>query len=492
MNLANAADDGVAEALAEIASAVQLSFTSDSSLAGSVFVARDTRSHSERLCALVLRGAALLGASTTDWGLLTTPQLHHIVRMHNGEEVSGPFVGCREWASEDGYYDMLSEAFNSLVGEGEEKGESAEERGVAPLYVDAAFGVGSLSASKLIARMKAAKGAAACCAKSIRIRNQAAGGDGSQHRLNDGCGAEFVQKSRRPPAGFTADSLEPGARLCSFDGDADRIVYHYWSGDDWRLLDGDKIAVLCADFLMEHMRVLEPVLKSRGETFSVAVVQTAYANGGSTRYLDSIGQAPKLAKTGVKFLHHCAEQYDLSIYFEANGHGTVMFKDVVLERLTALRDDGELSEGVRRSADKMLCAHRLINQAVGDALSDMLFVEAVLSLRGWQLADWDALYTDLPSRQTKLPVRDRSAIVCTADETRCVQPPELQSALDALMASENVRMGRCFVRPSGTEDVVRVYAEAATEEMANRLALQTAQAVHTFAGGTGAMPTSVL
>ena len=103
------------------------------------------------------------------------------------------------------------------------------------------------------------------------------------------------------------------------------------------VIDGDTIAVLCADFVMEHMRVLPPVLEARGETFSFAVVQTAYANGGSTRYLESIGLPPKLAKTGVKFLHHCADKYDLSIYFEANGHGTVMFKDVVLERLTALR-----------------------------------------------------------------------------------------------------------------------------------------------------------
>jgi len=29
--------------------------------------------------------------------------------------------------------------------------------------------------------------------------------------------------------------------------------------------------------------------------------------------------------TGVKHLHHAAMQFDIGVYFEANGHGTVVF-----------------------------------------------------------------------------------------------------------------------------------------------------------------------
>lgn len=70
----------------------------------------------------------------------------------------------------------------------------------------------------------------------------------------------------------------------------------------------------------------------------MAVVQTAYANGGSTRYLKSTGVPVSVAKTGVKFVHHEAEKYDVGVYFEANGHGTVLFKDKVLSRLHAMRE----------------------------------------------------------------------------------------------------------------------------------------------------------
>jgi phosphoacetylglucosamine mutase len=51
-----------------------------------------------------------------------------------------------------------------------------------------------------------------------------------------------------------------------------------------------------------------------------------------------------------------------------------------------------------------------------------------------------------------------------------------------------VSEGRAFVRPSGTEDVVRVYAEAATQEQARKLAHEVARAVHQLAGGVGTPP----
>ena len=48
--------------------------------------------------------------------------------------------------------------------------------------------------------------------------------------------------------------------------------------------------------------------------------------------------------------------------------------------------------------------------------------------------------------------------------------------------------GRAFVRPSGTEDVVRVYAEASSQEAADQLALHVARQVHKVAGGVGERP----
>ena len=45
--------------------------------------------------------------------------------------------------------------------------------------------------------------------------------------------------------------------------------------------------------------------------------------------------------------------------------------------------------------------------------------------------------------------------------------------------------GRSFVRPSGTEDVVRVYSESDTQDNADQLAYEVGLAVHGLAGGVG-------
>ena len=50
--------------------------------------------------------------------------------------------------------------------------------------------------------------------------------------------------------------------------------------------------------------------------------------------------------TGVKHLHHRATSFDIGVYFEANGHGTVLFSDHARERLSvAEAEDSQLVVG---------------------------------------------------------------------------------------------------------------------------------------------------
>ena len=96
------------------------------------------------------------------------------------------------------------------------------------------------------------------------------------------------------------------------------------------------------------------------------------------------------------------------------------------------------------------------------------------------LSDWHSLYTDLPSHQLKVPVTNKSSITCSEDETIAYTPAGLQNALNLAMAA--TPMGRCFVRPSGTEDVVRVYAEASTQTLADQLANAAVDAIKQYVG----------
>lgn len=422
---------------------------------GSVFIGKDTRPTSEHLSELAREGALLIGGNVLDFGLQTTPQLHHIVRMFN--------IQKSEWASEEGYYNMLAEAYQKILYGQDPK---VEDRG--KVICDAANGVGGAKMVKMAEKLS----------KEIKceVRNA---GDGT---LNHMCGAEHCQKARLPPAGVDAGA-DKNVRIFSFDGDADRVVYHYFDDSGtWKLIDGDKIAALIAGFLKENLAVL-----GLDNEFKMAAVQTAYANGASTNYIRGLGVDVPIAKTGVKFVHHKAMEYDIGLYFEANGHGTVTFKDHVIKRLEE-EEAKATEEPKKEAATKLVAATQLINQAVGDAISDALTCEAILTIKGWSVQDWDKIYADLPSRQTKIQVKDRTIVTVTDDETKVIEPAALQTAIDAAVG--NYAGGRAFARPSGTEDVVRVYAEANSQADADKLALEVANAIFTHAQGVGDAPTS--
>jgi len=236
----------------------------------------------------------------------------------------------------------------------------------------------------------------------------------------------------------------------------------------FHLLDGDRIATLGAVFLAEMARNA-----GLGEKLRIGLVQTAYANGASTEYVEKVLKLPVICTpTGVKHLHHAAQRFDIGVYFEANGHGTVLFSDPAIK---LIREAQPKSPGQQYALDSLKACIDLINQAVGDALSDMLFAEVVLAHKCWGPQEWENTYIDLPNRLLKVEVFDRSLFKTSDAERRLDSPKGAQEEID--MYCRNFVKGRAFARPSGTEDVVRVYAEAYSRPEAEKLATHVARIV---------------
>ncbi|NXF91740.1 AGM1 mutase, partial [Eubucco bourcierii] len=446
--LANAEEEELQSVVTEICQKAAVNQHRDAS----VFIGRDTRPSSEKLSQAVVDGISVLGGQYHDYGLVTTPQLHYLVCCCNTQGQYGR-------VTLEGYYEKLSKAFTELIKQAPGSGELQWH-----LKVDCANGIGALKLSEMKPYLP----------KEVLIHLY---NDGTKEKLNHFCGADFVKVNQKAPRGL---DLKPNERCCSFDGDADRIVYYYKdTSGQFHLIDGDKIATLISIFLKE-------LLAKVGQSLALAVVQTAYANGSSTRYLQETLKVPvHCVKTGVKHLHHKAQEFDVGVYFEANGHGTVLFSKAAETKIRQLAKEEKDAE--KREAAKVLeNVIDLINQTVGDAVSDMLVVEAILALKGLTVQQWDAIYTDLPNRLLKVQVADRRAVGTADAERRAVSPAGLQQQIDALVQQR--RLARAFVRPSGTEDVVRVYAEADTQEAADALAHDVALAVYHLAGGKGAPP----
>ncbi|KAK1128078.1 hypothetical protein K0M31_003563 [Melipona bicolor] len=417
-----------------------------------VITGRDTRESSPTLLNAAVTGIEVLYGIVQDFGIVTTPQLHYLVVCTNTKNNYGnPTL--------HGYYIKLSEAFKHVRQKQINNGQY-----VAELLLDAANGVGGIAAKEFQKYLGTTL--------AINIYNDGNG------ELNYMCGADYVKVQQVPPVNF---SLKSNFRCVSIDGDADRIVYFYTDEDNkFHLLDGDKIATLIAEYLKE-------LLKESHLSFQLGLVQTAYANGSSTDYILNVLQIPAICvSTGIKHLHNKALDFDIGIYFEANGHGTVLFKETVVKTIKEAVINPKRSTNEKEAASKLLNIINMINQTVGDALSDMLLVETILHAKGWDIMEWEKMYEDLPNKQLKVKVNNKSIITTANAGRQCITPEGLQDEIDKIVSQ--YKKGRSFVRPSGTEDIIRIYAECENLCDLNKLIIDVALLVYDYAGGIGPKP----
>lgn len=422
-----------------------------------VVLGRDTRDSSLVLADLFAEGVNAFGGLIVNTGIVTTPQLHLAVRSWNEEG------DCML----NSYKTELSQALRQLVGDG----------GITPalinnLVIDCANGVGASAVTSIKNVLSSAS-----------IINTP--GDGP---LNADCGADFVQKKRIMPTVYGPPCI--GRLWASLDGDADRLVMYREEdvSDDSKaiiLADGDRFASLVTKFITTHLAL------AKVTDLSVAVAQTAYSNGAATEFLRALdGVEVVIAKTGVKHLEKAVADHDIGIYWEPNGHGTVLFKKEAVSKLkdayVQMESDKSQTE-VLKSLNALLCLTKLANQAVGDGVSNLLLIMGILTFEKISFDDWLSLYDERCSCNMVVRVADRAVITTTDCDRKVGKPATLKEAIEKLVSGEGCR---AFVRPSGTEDVVRVYAEAPVglDGKAREMAVEISRAVFDHCGGVGERP----
>lgn len=431
--LSNTEPSGLFDSITNIASELKIDLNAESS----VVIARDSRATSPLLAKATKDGLeSIPNTKYEDYGLSTTPQLHYYTRTKN-DHTFGEL-------SENGYYSKMSSAFKAMrhiVGKSQK----------IDITIDAANGVGAPKAKDLFEKYLSDD-------ISFTIVN---GAFDQPNLLNSDCGADFVKTNQKFPKNVDPKKNQLHASL---DGDADRLICYYQDDESkFQLLDGDKMSSLIALFFQ---RILSNIDSSKLD-LKIGVVQTAYANGSSTNYIENVLKIPvSCTPTGVKHLHHEAENFDVGIYFEANGHGTVIFSEDAEKRIFDFKDTSGSSEETK-AIQILQNFTKLINQTVGDAISDLLVILVILDYLGYCPNDWNQSYTDLPNRLVKVSVPDRSIFKTTNAERTLVEPKGLQEKIDNYV--NQFPKGRSFVRASGTEDAVRVYAESLTTEDVEKL-----------------------
>uniref|UniRef100_A0A915P9Z5 Alpha-D-phosphohexomutase alpha/beta/alpha domain-containing protein n=1 Tax=Meloidogyne floridensis TaxID=298350 RepID=A0A915P9Z5_9BILA len=330
-----------------------------------IVIATDTRPSSAVLYEEAVKGIKLLGifVNIKYFEHHTTPQLHYIVKAINEKKPVDDYI----------------QQFRRALEKSREFLNVEENKNLSPLYLDCANGVGSLWIAKYLENngfickngLDVIKNEDENLDKNIILVNLFNTNTNNGELLNNGCGADFVKIKTSLPANFPAD-LPVGTRCVSFDGDADRLIYFYSNLEGKIcLLDGDHICAIFTKFINEQLNEA----KINGELINLnfGVVQTAYANGNSTR---------------TKHLEEAALNYDIGIYFEANGHGTVYFSDKFY-KLIKEGENGKEKEEIPRYIKLLSLFSKLVNEVDGDAIADLLTVEFLLRYFNWTIQDWE-------------------------------------------------------------------------------------------------------
>jgi phosphoglucosamine mutase len=202
------------------------------------------------------------------------------------------------------------------------------------------------------------------------------------------------------------------------DGDADRCLA---VDADGGVVDGDQILALCAVAMREH-----------GTLTKDTVVATVMSNLG---------------------FHHAMRAADIDVLTTAVGDRYV---------LEALRSNS-LNLGGEQSG------HIVFTDAAttGDGLLTALHIMARMAGTGAPLADLAGIVQRLPQTLINVRVGDRSAVASSLAVADAVSAAQRELGDD----------GRILLRPSGTEPLVRVMVEAATQQHADEVAQRVAAVV---------------
>ncbi len=397
-------------------------------------VGRDPRASGEMLEAAVVAGLASAGAQVLRAGVLPTPAIAHLT-AHTGADLGVMISASHNPMPDNGIKlfsrgghklpDAVEAAIEQAVTAGQPDGPRPTGAGIGrvsdladagAVYVEHLLATVERPLSGLTLVVDCAHGAAAVCAPEVYRRAGA-----TVHVIGgepDGWNInDGIGSTHLGP--LTEAVRAHGADLgIAHDGDADRCLAVTAEGD---VVDGDAILAVCALGLHEHGRLT-------GDT----VVATVMSNLG---------------------FHHTMRDAGIAVHTTAVGDRYV---------LEALRERG-LSLGGEQSGHLVFLDHA----TTGDGLLTGLSLLSRMAETGSTLAELASVVHRLPQTLVNVPVRDRLAVV---------ESDEVAAAVN-LCEAELGDAGRVLLRPSGTEQLVRVMVEAPTQERADAIARRLADVV---------------
>lgn len=398
-----------------------LSQHEDSSRKPRVLVGRDTRISGEMLEQALIAGLLSVGIEVFQLGVISTPGVAYLTRLQKAS--AGVMISASHNPAEDNGIKFFGADGFKLVDDQEAEIEALLDAEEDTLPRPSAEGLGSLDEfpegllkysqflvqsipgdlADMTVCLDAANGATATAVNRVfaDLETDFYTMGTSPNGLNINDGVGSTH-----PEALAEMVVEKGADAgLAFDGDGDRIIAVDELG---RIIDGDKIMYICAKYLAEKKRLKKDT-----------IVTTVMSNLGFHKAVEEIGLKDVVTQVGDRYVVEEMRKNDYNFGGEQSGH--MIFLDY------------------NTTGDGMLSGIQLLNvmKQTGKKLSE--------------LADEVTIY---PQKLVNIRVTDKNG---------AMEVPAIKAVVEQAEAEINGE-GRILVRPSGTEPLLRVMAEAPTQE----------------------------
>lgn len=386
-----------------------------------VFVARDTRISGEMLESALIAGLLSVGIEVYKLGVLATPGVSYLVRTEKAS--AGVMISASHNPALDNGIKFFGNDGFKLADDQELEIEALLDAPKDTLPRPSAEGLGTLvdypeglrkyekflvttgtDLSGMTVALDTANGAASVSARDVFLDLNAEiaviGEKPNGLNINDGVGSTHPEQLQELVK-------KTGADLgLAFDGDSDRLIAVDETGE---IVDGDRIMFIIGKYLSE-----------KGLLAHNTIVTTVMSNLGFHKALDKQGINKAITAVGDRYVVEEMRHSGYNLGGEQSGHVIIMDYNTT--------GDGQLTA---------------------------IQLTKVMKETGKSLSELAAEVTIYPQKLVNIRVENSM-------KERAMEVPAIANII-AKMEDEMAGNGRILVRPSGTEPLLRVMAEAPTD-----------------------------
>jgi phosphoglucosamine mutase len=387
-----------------------------------VLVGRDTRMSGQLLEQALISGLLSVGIEVFQLGVISTPGVAYLTRVQKAS--CGVMISASHNPAEDNGIKFFGADGFKLVDDQEAEIETLLDAQTDELPRPSAEGLGTVDefpegllkySQFLVQTISGDLDGLTVCVDAANGATAT-----SVNRLFADLETDFYTMGTKPnglnindgvgsthPEALAKFVVEKGADLgLAFDGDGDRLIAADELGN---IIDGDKIMYICARYLSAQKRLKKNT-----------IVTTVMSNLGFHKAIEAAGMNDVITKVGDRYVVEEMRKNDYNLGGEQSGH--IIFLDY------------------NTTGDGMLSGIQLMH---------------IMKETGKKLSELASEVTIYPQKLVNIRVTNKNG---------AMEVPAIKAVIEAADAEMNGE-GRILVRPSGTEPLLRVMAEAPTDEL---------------------------